>query len=111
MAMVRVGEELEPKIRDSDFLKDAPFGCVHLILKLGSDWKQVKIGRVDRLNSELEVSIEVPMAAISRKSDEEMYAIVKRATYTSLHEVARRYGLNTEVWASWDGSSPSEVLP
>lgn len=103
-AMVAVCDALEPEIESSNFLEDAPFDVVSLILRFGSKYDtKAEIGNVNKSYRELEVAFELPMSELREMDFKTLYQAFMAATLCSLIDIGRQYQLPIDRWEEFLG--------
>lgn len=96
--MVAVCDELEPMFEQTGFLNDAPFKVVSLILRYGTKWGEPNLGKINKRHSELEVSVDLPMAELRIMDEASLNVVVKKAALEALVATAQKYDLDGVVW-------------
>lgn len=97
--MVNICDELESVLKDTEFLKHAPFETVHLILYYGTKVDSTpKYQPIDKKHSELPITIELKMEELHMQPPEILKRIFMRATLLSLIDVGKKYKLPTEAF-------------
>lgn len=94
MAMVAVCDALEPVV--ADWLANAPFKTVSLIIRYGSEGTdEVDIGPIDSSHCELPVSVQVALSDVQAlgMDPEGMESFLHQHTLRALAAVGQRYSL------------------
>ena len=93
----RVRDELEQEIIESDYLDDAPFKWVGLIVRYGLvDEAKPRYQKIDPKDGELPLAIEIDFHRLLGVSEDEMAAVYRKATLIALVHAGEKYGLPTK---------------
>lgn len=96
--MAEICDEWEPHLRACDFVGNAPFKTVSLVIRFGeSESEEPDFMRIDGRNRELPVSYEIPMARLRRETRERVDEEFRRVTKLVLLATAEKYGLAVPV--------------
>lgn len=96
--MAQICDAWEPILQDIGFVDTAPFKTVSLIIVYGSRESTLpEIENINRRNSELPVTFELPVSRLRVASDIELKRMLEHATYMTLKAVAEKYGLPTAL--------------
>ncbi|TDU68157.1 immunity protein 39 of polymorphic toxin system [Prosthecobacter fusiformis] len=97
-AMVNVCNELEPELERTKFLENAPFSLVSVIIRYGTKWGDVELGKINRRHAELEAAVEVPISEVRGLDASKLTDVVRTVVLETLVEVAMKYGLDQIFW-------------
>jgi hypothetical protein len=96
--MVQICEHWESILHDVGFVDAAPFKTISLIIIYGSKKSTMpEIANIDRRNSELPVSFELPVSSLRVASEVELRQMLENATSLTLKTVAEKYDLPTPL--------------
>ena len=96
-AMISLAMDINPFLRDSQFLKDAPFSLVNFIFRYGDSFSmEADIEPIDQKNEELPVAAEVPMDELRTSSVDEVKEAFASVLLPALNSIATIYNLPTE---------------
>ena len=92
----RVRDEIEMVMVQSEYLKGAPFEWITLALRYGlnQDEEPTYLG-IDKKTGDLELAIEIDIAAMKSADESELRKIFLEATLKSLIHAGKKYELNT----------------
>lgn len=94
MAMGKARDELEQEIIQSEYLADAPFKWIGLIIREGLiDESVPHYQGIDKKDGELPVAIEIDTHRLLGASEEAMAAVYRKATLTALVHAGEKYRL------------------
>jgi hypothetical protein len=113
-AFAAVRAELEPILVAPDYLKDAPFSWVTLVMRYGlKNEENPHYGRISRKYGDLPLSIEVDVHEMLGASMDELRIVFGRATLRALTHAGEKYRRPVDAlrdlddWASSRGNSPN----
>ena len=90
-----VRDELEQEIIHSGYLENAPFKWVGLIIRKGLvDEVEPHYQKIDPLDGELPLAIEIDVHQLLGVSEDEMAAVYRKATLIALVHAGEKYKLN-----------------
>src|SRR5690349_2081583 len=93
-AMARVRDELEQELIESNYLKDAPFTWVSLIIREGLiDKPEPHYGKIDRKDGELPLAVGINVHRQLNAHENEIVQVYRRATLTALIHAGEKHGL------------------
>jgi hypothetical protein len=95
--LATIKREIGALLEKSEWFPDAPFDCIHVVVRFGdrSD-ASPQIGCINR-HHELEAAIEVPMAAVAEymgRPRADRYTVLRNAIFQTLHAIAVKYRLH-----------------
>jgi hypothetical protein len=97
VAMREICDDLEPLLREEDFVERAPFETVSLIIRFGERESLDPVyDRIDRRHNELPVSIEMKLDSLRLANKEAVKGIFLDAVIKVLLDVAKQYDLPKE---------------
>ena len=97
-AMVKICDEFEPYFEKENFLENAPFDVISLIIRYGKITNHVpEIEKINRY-SELEVAIELAMDSVRKADYSKLEMMIRKATLHSIIQVGKKYKLPTETF-------------
>jgi len=96
--MVSICDEFEPYFLSNKLLEKTPFQVVSLIIRYGSKCGEPEIGKINKLYSELEVSVELPMEEVRKLKYDDLRECFRNATLDSLIAIAKKYDLPFATW-------------
>ena len=113
-AFAAVRAELEPILVAPDYLKDASFSWVTLVMRYGlKNEENPHYGRISRKYGDLPLSIEVDVHEMLGASMDEQRIVFGRATLCALTHAGEKYLRPVDAlrdlddWASSRGNSPN----
>ena len=93
-ALNAVRDRLEQEMIGSDYLENAPFTWVGLIIREGLvDQPKPRLGKIDQKDGELPVAIEIDVNRLIGATQDVIEETYQTATLTSLHYVGQKFGL------------------
>ena len=91
-AFAAVRAELEPILVASDYLKDAPFSWVTLVMRYGlKNEEHPHYGRISKKYGDLPLSIEVDVHEMLGASMDELRIVFRRTTLRALIHAGEKY--------------------
>lgn len=95
-AMNKVRDDLEREIIDRAYLENAPFSWIGLIIReCLIDETEPRVGRIDKKDGELPVTIEIDTNRLVGASAEHIEAAYRSAAVLTLNHLARQFDLTT----------------
>lgn len=92
--MVEIGEQLEPLLDEIEFVKNAPFKTVSMIIRFGEKTDlTTQFDPIDKRNYELPVAVELEMAKLRFESRDVVKRAFFEATIAVLMDVAHKFDL------------------
>lgn len=92
--MVEICEELEPLLRQMDFVGTAPFETISLIIRYGcTRCETPEYGKIDRVHGELPIAVELELDMLRRVDRNELKRQFLDITLAALIDVAKVYRL------------------
>jgi predicted DNA-binding WGR domain protein len=92
--MMDVAGELEPRMRDAGFLRDAPFESINLMIRFGEKTDlTVRYERINPRYHDLPVAIQLELEPLRFASREVVHDALLRAAIKALEDVGRKYEL------------------
>ena len=96
--MVEICDELEPLLESALFTDTAPFQTISLIIRYGESAAPTPvIGRLDRYNKELQVSVQLSMEDLKKADAAAVKAQFMEAAVRALVHAGERYDLPNEL--------------
>ena len=97
-AMVRVCDELEQYFKKDNFLSNAPFDVISLIIHYGNNTIHVsEIGKINK-HSELEVSVQIAMDSLAKLDYINLEDTIRKTTLHAIIQVGQKYNLSTKTF-------------
>ena len=93
-ALANVRDELESAIKSSDFISEAPFYWIGIILRLGlKNDKVPEYSKISKRYGDLPIAIEIDVNRLLGKSEEELRSVYRSVVLEVLLHVGERYRL------------------
>ena len=91
----RVRDEIENEIINSNYLENAPFQWVGLIIRDGLvNETEPHYERISKKHGDLPIAIEIDVHRLLNATEDEMAAVYRKATLIALAHAGKKYGLN-----------------